>query len=418
MIVQRRDLARGLAAIAATSAMPAMAAVKPRALALYVATGAVMEWRLMQGAQGSTGEVGSITLPSAIQYAWPHPDGRFLYVATSDAPGGSVGAGKVHRLLALAIGRGGALTPHGEEVALAQRPVHMSLDPSGRFVLVAYNAPANASVHRLRPDGTLGARVEQHEALDLGIFAHQIRVMPRGRSAILVTRGNNATPTRPEDPGALKVMGFDQGQLSPLASIAVGGKGGLGYGPRHLDFHPTKPVAYVGLERQNQLHTHRIVGDTLSPEPELVCATTDQPPKGADGATTLVGAIHVHPRGHALYVTNRASSQVEVAGRRVFAGGDNSIAVFALHPRTGLPQLIQRVDLRGFHVRSFAISPDGTMLAASCMLPMDLRDGTHVAAGISLFHILPDGQLAFLRKIESPASAEPLMWTHFLPVPA
>ena len=42
----------------------------------------------------------------------------------------------------------------------------------------------------------------------------------------MVTRGNNASKTKPEDPGALKLYGFDNGVLNPLASIAPGGKGG------------------------------------------------------------------------------------------------------------------------------------------------------------------------------------------------
>ncbi|NOW45279.1 6-phosphogluconolactonase (cycloisomerase 2 family) [Novosphingobium sp. SG751A] len=418
MTIQRRDFSKGLAAVAALASAPAIAAAPRRAYALYAATGSVMAWRSLNTATGASGEVGSITLPSPIQYAWPHPDSRFLYVATSDAPGGSVGGGSIHRLVALKIGRGGALSPHGEPVLLSQRPVHMSVDSSGHYALCAYNAPANLSVHTIRPDGTLGEMVAQVEKLDLGIYAHQIRMMPGGKSVLLVTRGNNASATKPEDPGALKTFDFDHGHLHNAQSIAVGGRGGLGYGPRHADFHPYLPIAYVAIERQNQLHTHRIIGAHLAPEPELITSTTDQPPQDANGATTLVGAIHVHPRGHTLYVSNRASSTVEVDGRKVFAGGDNSIAVFALHPRTGLPKLVQRIDPRGFHVRSFAISPDGRMLAAASMVDMPLREGGVTPAGLSLFRIRPDGTLAFLRKIDTPVGKESQLWTSILPVPA
>ena len=64
-----------------------------------------------------------------------------------------------------------------------------------------------------------------------------------------------------EDPGALKIYRFEDGQLSPLADLPVGGRKGLGYGPRHVDFHPTKPWMYVSVESQNQLHMHRVEGD-------------------------------------------------------------------------------------------------------------------------------------------------------------
>lgn len=417
MTIQRRDFSKGLAAVAISSGAPAMAAAR-RADMLYAATGRVMAWRSLDTATGISGAVGAITLPSAIQYAWPHPAGRLLYVATSDAPAGSVGGGSIHRLVALSIGPDGALSPHGEPAVLPQRPVHMSVDPSGRYALCAYNAPSNLSVHLIRPDGTVGAMVVQPEPLDCGIFAHQIRMIPGGRSVVLVTRGNDASATRPEDPGALKLFDFDHGHLHNAQSIAVGGRGGLGYGPRHVDFHPHLPLAYVAVERQNQLHTHRIIGARLAPDPDQIASTTDQPPSDDHGGTTLVGAIHVHPRGHALYVSNRASSTVEVEGRKVFAGGDNSIAVFALHPRTGLPRLVQRIDPRGFHVRSFAISPDGRMLAAASMVDMTLRGGAMVPAGLSLFRILPDGTLAFLRKIDTPVGQQTQFWTSILPAPA
>jgi len=150
MNIQRRDFSKGLAAAALTG-RPAFAATPRRANTLYAATGSVMAWRNLDTMTGASGEVSAITLPSPIQYAWPGPDGRFLYVATSDAPGGSVGGGSIHRLVALKIGRGGALSFHGEPVVLRQRPVHMSVDPSGRYALCAYNAPANLSVHMIRP---------------------------------------------------------------------------------------------------------------------------------------------------------------------------------------------------------------------------------------------------------------------------
>ena len=70
----------------------------------------------------------------------------------------------------------------------------------------------------------------------------------------MVTRGNRPEANKAEDPGALKLYHFTDGQLSPLANLPVGGNGGLGYGPRHLDFHPTQPWVYVSVESQNELH--------------------------------------------------------------------------------------------------------------------------------------------------------------------
>src|SRR5690242_10053765 len=199
----------------------------------------------------------AVMLPAMVQYAWPHPAAPILYVASSNGGPGSAGAaGDTHHLSAFRIRDNGELAPHarppgGHAVPLRWRPIHMSVDKTGRYALIAYNRPSAVSVHRLEPDGTIGEEVKQAATLDTGIYAHQIRVTPDNAAAILVTRGNDAEKDKPEDPGALKVFAFKEGQLTNRASIAPGG--GLGFGPRHLDFHPQLPLVYVSLERQNRL---------------------------------------------------------------------------------------------------------------------------------------------------------------------
>ena len=120
-------------------------------------------------------------------------------------------------------------------------PSTNSIDSRGDYALTCYNNPSNLTIHRINSDGTVGAQVQQAK-LDYGIFAHQILSMPGNSSVIMVTRGNRPESNKAEDPGALKIYNFKGGQLSPLANLPVGGNGGLGYGPRHLDFHPVKPV--------------------------------------------------------------------------------------------------------------------------------------------------------------------------------
>ena len=71
-----------------------------------------------------------------------------------------------------------------------------------------------------------------------------------------MARGNGPTPSKPEDPGALKVFGYKDGVLTNRASIAPGG--GLNFQVRHLDFHPSRPWVFVSLERQNKLHVYQI----------------------------------------------------------------------------------------------------------------------------------------------------------------
>ena len=91
----------------------------------------------------------------------------------------------------------GALTPHDEPLKLRWRPIHHSVDRSGEFLLIAYNAPSGVSVHRIKADGTIGEEIRQPDNLDFGIYGHQILATPSNQSLILVARGNNPWAVSP-----------------------------------------------------------------------------------------------------------------------------------------------------------------------------------------------------------------------------
>jgi 6-phosphogluconolactonase len=355
----------------------------------------------------------SVTLPSNIQYVWPHPSRKFLYASTSDAASGNApNPGKVHRLCALSVDATGAISMHGESASLPQRPIHNSADARGEYALTCYNNPSNLTVHRINGDGSVGPQVQQVAKLDYGIFAHQILSMPGNRTVVMVTRGNRPENNKNEDPGALKIYTFKDGQLSPLANLPVGGNGGLGYGPRHLDFHPSQPWVYVSVESQNELHMHRIDGESLSPEPLYKRRTTIGTydisfPQSA-------GPIHVHPNGRTVYVSNRASATVDFNGKKVFQGGENNIAVFSINTMTGEPTLIQNEDPQSFHIRTFSIDPSGRILVAASIIDMNVRDGDnvrHVPAALTVFRVGEDGKLTFVRKYPVELGGKFQWWT-------
>ena len=70
----------------------------------------------------------------------------------------------------------------------------------------------------------------------------------------------------------------------------------------------------------------------------------------------------MRPNGRFLYLANRATAMTDFQGKRVFAGGENSIAVYSINQETGEPALIQNIDTRGVHPRTFAIDPSGRIL--------------------------------------------------------
>jgi 6-phosphogluconolactonase (cycloisomerase 2 family) len=357
----------------------------------------------------------TVATPGAkVQYVWPHPSKQWLYVVSSDGGPGTIPGIKNVATAFRIDPSSGALTAHGETAALPHRPVHGSVDRAGEFLLTAYNYPSHITVHRIKPDGTVGAEVRQPERLDLGVFAHQVLTTPGNRTAIMVTRGNDATADKPEDPGALKVYRFNDGVLTNLASIAPGN--GLGFGARHIDFHPTQPWLFVSVERQNQLYVYRLQpDDNLSRDPHFVKTTLAAPGNLRPGQAA--GAIHVHPTGRFVYLTNRNSGTTDVAGKKVFGGGENNVAVFAIDQITGEPTLIQNAEAHTNHLRTFSIDPSGRLLIAASIQPIALHDGTTLAAALVLYRIGADGRLEFARKYEVDTGRFMQFWTGMVTLP-
>jgi 6-phosphogluconolactonase len=356
-------------------------------------------------------EHGAVTLPANIQYAWPHPSRRYLYVVCSN--GGPGIPGDKHFANAFAIDpTTGELRPHGAPAALPSRPIHGSIDRSGTYLLTAYNDPSGLTVHRVGGDGTIGAEVEQRVDLDTGIYAHQILATPSNRRVILVTRGNNSTACKPEDPGAIKTFAFDDGKLTNLASIAPGK--GFGFGPRHLDFHPTEPWAFVSIERQNKLYVFELNEATgLSREPIFIKETLSNPQTAASQGA---GAIHVHANGKFVYLTNRTFPARE-GGRDVSLGGEDNLAVYAVDQNSGEPRPLQHIDGHGVQLRTFGIDASARLLVAASIMPMLRSDGTTVSAGMTVFRLAEDGTLVFARKYDVEVGHAQQFWSGMVALP-
>jgi 6-phosphogluconolactonase len=201
----------GLAGYAQTRPSPAA----PAGAVLYASVGAELTQYDVDVERATLTPRRSVSLPANVQEAALAPSRRHLYVGWSNtgasygAPGGAPGESRRHGVTAFRRdGTSGALTSDGTLVRLRARPIHLTTDVDGTHLLVAYNNPSGVTVHRLRPDGTLGAEVEQPYPLDGGIYGHHVRVQPSNRAVVLVTRGNAPTASALEDPGALKVFAY------------------------------------------------------------------------------------------------------------------------------------------------------------------------------------------------------------------
>jgi 6-phosphogluconolactonase (cycloisomerase 2 family) len=378
-------------------------------VALYSAVGEELTHYRVDVEKTALERNATIRVPANVQYAWPHPSRRFLYVATSNR-GAGLQADHNHLSAYRIDPLSGALTDHGEPQPLPRRAVHICVTPDGRYVLSAHNLPKTGiTVNAINADGTLGAAIEQPHSLDFGIYPHQVMMSPSNRTVILVDRGNGAHDGKAEDPGALRTYRFADGVLSEPRVVAP--NRGYGFGPRHLDFHPSKPWVFVNLETQSMLHVFRMPDDVLEVQAAFVRDLLADRPNAKP--RQLGGTVHVHPNGRFVYLANRADSRIDYQGRKVFNGGENSIAVFSIDQATGEPTLVQHADTHSYHVRTFAFDPSARMMVAASIQPIDVLEADEVRtvpAALTLFRVGDDGRLDFVRRYDVGPSDKTHYW--------
>jgi 6-phosphogluconolactonase len=419
-MLNRREFGLGASAVGvAAFAGPAYA---QNTVPFYASVGPKLNLYDLDTVNATLTPKASITLPANIQYAWPHPSKKFLYVAASNGqpgsgPMGTTGADRHHYAIAYRIAADGSLTEHGPRRLLTVRPLHISVDHTGDFLLIAYNIPSHITVHRLEADGAIGEEVVQAGKPDFGIYAHQIRATPGNRTLTLCSRGNDAAKGKPEDPGHIEVFGFGDGQLTNLQSLAPHGDG-IGFGPRHLDFHPNGRFVYVSLERENSLAVFGLNPDgTLSAEPLFIKSAITDPDGKQHHPGQGVGPIHVHPSGRFVYQTNRGSGVTSADGKKVSNGGENDVVVWGIDSGTGEPTLVQRAPGHGFELRTFTMDPASKVLIAASTTAMPMPDGSTVNAGLSVYRAGADGKLDFVRKVDVDTAAGIQFWCGCLNMP-
>ncbi len=104
---------------------------------------------------------------------------------------------------------------------------------------------------------------------------------------------------------------------------------------------------------------------------------------------------------------------MDVNGVPVFAGGENTIAVYEIDPDSGAPTLIQHVETHGFHPRTFHIDRSGTTLVVAHILGLNVREGSSVKAvptSLSVFTIGADGRLHFERTHAIETNGATMFW--------
>jgi 6-phosphogluconolactonase len=271
-----------------------------------------------------------------------HPSRRFLYAVNEVGKYRGPNSGGVS---AFAIDDPtGKLTFLNEVRSRGADPCYISVDKSGKYVLVANYTGGSVAVFPIEADGRLGEATSfvQHTGhgsdpkRQEGPHAHSISLSPDNRFAMVDDLGLDE----------LLVYRFDanKGSLTPddppFAKIEAGS------GPRHFALRPDGKFAYVVSEMKGTVTALSFDAVRGAFQPLQTISTL---PKDFSGAIEDA-EVEVHPSGKFLYASNR--------------GQGNSIAVFAIDGAKGTLTLVELVPTQGKTPRSFAIDPTGTMLLA------------------------------------------------------
>jgi 6-phosphogluconolactonase len=266
------------------------------------------------------------------------PDKRCLY-AVNEITGGKGPHGTVS---AFAID---PLTRHlsylNQQSTHGLAPCYASIEPQGRYCLVANYETGSVCVLPIREDGRLGEATDivqfsgsgPNPERQSGPHAHMILPSP-DHSFILVV-----------DLGTDRLMAFrfdmERGKLIPADSPWT--QMPPGTGPRHLAFHPYMPFTYVINELQSTVTVFHSAGGWGAYKAVQTISTLPDNFKGPN----LGAEIKIAPSGRFVYASNR---------------GSDSLVIYAVDQETGKLSLVGHQSSQGIGPRDFTIDPSGALL--------------------------------------------------------
>jgi 6-phosphogluconolactonase len=256
-----------------------------------------------------------------------------LLYAVNEVEQGAVGA------FAIAA-ETGALTRLNQQPSEGSAPCYVSLDKSGRAVLIANYDSGSVALLPLETGGALAraTSVVKHEGSGPVAdrqgqpHAHCIMTDPSNRFALAADLGADR----------VFVYRLDHDEKSLRRNVGGDAVMRAGAGPRHLAFHPTRPFVFVANELDSTVATLRFDAERGALQ---VLETRSTLPAGWTG-TNFPADLHVAPSGRTLYVSNR---------------GHNSIAVCSI-AGSGTLALDQVVATDGDWPRNFSLDPTGRWL--------------------------------------------------------
>ena len=263
----------------------------------------------------------------------------------------------------------GRLRPLGQAPTGGLNGVHQALDPSSRFLVVANYASGSLALLPVRPDGGLEAfshllplpgATGPHRTEQTLSHPHHVVFDPSGRFLLVPDKGLDRifVLAVDADRGGLRIV--SQALMRP------------GAGPRHIVFHPSRPIAFVVNELDSSVATcgFDAAAGVLTPRHVAPCL-----PPGFFGASTAA-AIVITPCGRFVHASNR---------------GQDGITHFAFDAAEERLRVIGWTPAQGREPRFMILTPHGEQLLVAneqgdTIVPfaIDAASGGIAASGAAL----------------------------------
>lgn len=291
---------------------------------------------------GKSAPLGLVAETVSPSFLAVHPNHRFLYAANEIA---NYQGQKTGGVSAFSLDpKSGKLVFLNQVSSRGTGPCHLSLDKTGKNVLVANYDGGSVAVLPVQPDGRLAeaSTFVQHTGSSVNRerqeapHAHWIDVSPDNRFALVADLGLDQ----------VLVYRLDPAKGSLAANNPAFARVAPGAGPRHFAFHPSGRFAYVINEIQSTVTA--FAWDAASGVLKSL-QTIATLPKDFTGENSTA-ELEIDPSGKFLYGSNR---------------GHDSIAVFAVDAAKGTLTTVEQVSTRGKTPRNFAIDPTGAWLFAA-----------------------------------------------------
>ncbi|CAG5070578.1 6-phosphogluconolactonase [Dyadobacter sp. CECT 9623] len=262
------------------------------------------------------------------------------YVAISSNKKFLYAAGGNNKIDAYAIGGDKKLTYLNSQSSEGANPCHVAVHPSGKMVLAANYTGGSFSAYPATADGKLGAPSYTEQYTGTGpnekrqekAHAHFATASPDGKYVYVTDLGSDKVMNYVVDSKANKLI---PNPAQPFFS------GKPGAGPRHLIIHPSGKSLFLLNELEASL-----TACTIDKKGVITAGKTYPTiPTDFSGANTSA-AIHLHPNGKFVYVSNR---------------GHNSITGFAIKADGDLEMIDQQTKSIATP-RDFNIDPSGKIM--------------------------------------------------------